>query len=84
MTLKLPPDPVKRLNYFDHQFLRAKDFTDEQTSQSAFLGRNCQIVPDLRRYSIKIFSAPHLARIQRLKRPRAGAGFNPHRRGPDD
>lgn len=23
-------DPVKRLNYFDHQFLRAKDFTDEQ------------------------------------------------------
>src|SRR5439155_7921642 len=23
-------DPVKRLHYFDHQFLRASDFTDEQ------------------------------------------------------
>src|SRR5262245_24010732 len=23
-------DPVKRLHYFDHQFLKAKDFTDEQ------------------------------------------------------
>src|SRR2546427_1685266 len=24
------PDTVKRLNYYDHQFLRAPDFTDEQ------------------------------------------------------
>lgn len=24
-------DPIKRLNYFKHQFLRATDFTDEQT-----------------------------------------------------
>ncbi|MHC5258229.1 hypothetical protein ACYSUO_10105 [Streptomyces sp. UC4497] len=24
-------DVIKRLNYFDHQFLRAKDFTDEQS-----------------------------------------------------
>jgi len=25
------PDPIKRLNYFDHQFLHVEDFTDEQT-----------------------------------------------------
>lgn len=24
------PGTVKRLNYYDHQFLRAPDFTDEQ------------------------------------------------------
>src|SRR5882724_1274097 len=24
-------NPIKRLNYFDHQFLRAQDFSDEQT-----------------------------------------------------
>ena len=25
------PDPIKRLNYFDHQFMHVEDFTDEQT-----------------------------------------------------